>query len=130
MKYQVFKSYSTPGTWPSSNIQQGSSCPVRTGYMYFPQSKVKEDVHGWNLPKYTGSVNDLTGTQSVVTELIHIRRLLPHCMGSQAKGVNALFGDGHVSFSTNQEAFADELWAENPGNNPMNFRMIVSRLEP
>lgn len=129
-KYQVFKSYNSPGCWPSNNIQEGSSRPVRTGYMYFPQSKMKEDVQGWNLPKYTQRLSDLSGQHSVVTELLHIRRLLPHCLGNQAKGANALFGDGHANFSTNQEAFADELWADNPGNNPMNFRMIVSKLDP
>jgi prepilin-type processing-associated H-X9-DG protein len=98
--------------------------------MYFPQSKTREDMHGWNLPKYTRSLNDVTARYTVVTELIHLRRLLPHCYGKQAKGVNALFGDGHVNFSTNQEAFTDELWADNPGNCPMNFRLILSKLDP
>ena len=128
IRFQVYKSYSEPGhPWPWNTI--GESI-VRTGYMYFPQSKIKEDVHGWELPEYTGSLNNITASHTVVTELIHIRRLLPHCYGKQAKGVNGLFGDGHVNFSTNQEAFVDDLWGDNPGNSPMNFRMILSKLDP
>jgi prepilin-type N-terminal cleavage/methylation domain-containing protein/prepilin-type processing-associated H-X9-DG protein len=128
IRYQVYKSYSSPGhPWPWNSI---GGHLVRTGYMYFPQSKQKEDVHGWKLAKYTDSIHELSNLHTVVTELIHIRAQLPHCMGKQAKGVNALFGDGHVNFSTNQGAFADELWSDNPGNNPMNFRLILSKLEP
>jgi prepilin-type N-terminal cleavage/methylation domain-containing protein/prepilin-type processing-associated H-X9-DG protein len=130
IRFQIYDSYNSPGCWPSNNIEQGNPRLVRTGYMYFPQSKTREDMHGWNLPKYTGSLNDVTARYTAVTELIHLRRLLPHCYGKEAKGVNALFGDGHVNFSTNQEAFADELWADNPGNNPMNFRLILSKLDP
>jgi hypothetical protein len=132
IRYQVYKNYRSPDhPWPWNSI--GGNL-VRTGYMYFPQSKQKEDVHGWKLAEYTNTIHELSSLHTVVTELIHIRELLPHCMGKQAKGVNALFGDAHVNFSTNQDAFVDELWGPrgsgNPGNDPMNFRLILSRLEP
>ncbi len=129
--FQRYESYSDEGhPWPWNTIGEGI---VRMGYMYFPQSKFKEDVQGWKLPKYTNSLSKLSVQHTVVTELLHIRRLLPHTTGGRtgrAKGVYGLFGDGHVNFSTNQEAFVDDLWAESPGNNPVGFRMIVSKLDP
>jgi prepilin-type N-terminal cleavage/methylation domain-containing protein/prepilin-type processing-associated H-X9-DG protein len=116
--------------WPWNTIGDHR---VRTGYNYFPQSRIKETVQKWQLPKYTNSLMNLTARHTVVTELLHERKLLPH--GSygrlkRAKGVNALFGDGHVNFSTNQEAFVDELWVENPGNHPVNFRRILTYVDP
>jgi prepilin-type processing-associated H-X9-DG protein len=53
-------------------------------------------------------------------------------------GINTLWGDGHVSFSTSKRAFEPKLWdpgddadsAQNPGDNPQKFRTIVSLLRP
>jgi len=54
-------------------------------------------------------------------------------MGDKARGLNALFGDGHVNFSTNEEAFADNLWPDGFNQTEqadLSFRTILSKLEP
>lgn len=53
-------------------------------------------------------------------------------------GLNALWGDLHVSFSATKQAFDPKLWdpgddfatQQNPGDNPKKFRTIVSLLRP
>jgi hypothetical protein len=53
-------------------------------------------------------------------------------------GINALWGDMHVSFSASRQAFDPALWdqgehhaaTQNPGDNPDKFRTIVGYLRP
>jgi hypothetical protein len=74
----------------------------------------------------------------MVTDLIYTVATRPHTSSRNPVGINALWGDAHVSFSTSKEAFAPDLWdsgehhvgAQNPGDNPAKFRTIVGFLRP
>jgi hypothetical protein len=66
--------------------------------------------------------------------LIYTRRTLPHTTAKNPTGLNALWGDSHVSFSNTKKAFDPSLWGTDeetdpdqvPGGNQMKFRTIVS----
>ena len=53
-------------------------------------------------------------------------------------GLNAMWGDLHVSFSTSKAALNPKLWdpgdndasSQDPGDNPTKFRTIVALLRP
>jgi hypothetical protein len=114
---------------------------VRTTYMYYPQTDVlssqpEEAEFGWVMTarKHT----QLSSQRSTITDLIYTRATLPHTTSNNPLGLNAMWGDGHVTFSTTKAAFAPELWdagehhvaGENPGDNPAKFRTIVAMLRP
>lgn len=71
-------------------------------------------------------------------DLIYTVRIRPHTSVKSPSGLNALWGDGHVSFNTTQEAFdpklrdplADAASLQNRGDNATKFRTIVSLLKP
>ena len=78
----------------------------------------------------------LVAQRSMVTDLIYTLATRPHTTSRNPVGINALWGDGHVSFSTTKAAFHPDLWdkgehqvnLQNPGDNPRKFRSIVSLL--
>lgn len=80
----------------------------------------------------------LTSHRSVVTDLIYTWGTMAHTSGRTPYGVNVLWGDGHVKFSTTKAAFDPQLWggtgpdpsAETPGDNPTKWRTIISYLRP
>ncbi len=115
---------------------------VRINYMYYPQSSYpakRNPAPGqeeWRLVAKKST--QLTAQRSMVTDLIYTVATRPHTTNKHPTGINALFGDGHVTFSTTAEAFAPELWDhgehhtahQNPGDNPAKFRTIVGLLRP
>lgn len=123
--------------WPKADDRRND---VRGCYMYYPQgSKSTPSVLGpesWSL--VAEKVNELDSQRSVVTDLIYTFRTRPHTTSRNPTGLNALWGDGHVSFSTTPAAFDSKLWdpgddtatLQNPGDNPVRFRTIVGRLRP
>ncbi|MBI3414375.1 MAG: DUF1559 domain-containing protein [Verrucomicrobia bacterium] len=134
MKY--FESAKVP--WPM--------CPpegnVRGNYMYYPQSDVRAKKvpspgeEEWTLVAEKSV--QLVSQRSMITDLIYTLRTRPHTSNRSPTGLNALWGDGHVSFSTTKAAFDPKLWdggedhaaSQNPGDNPRKFRTIVSLLRP
>src|SRR5690606_10514629 len=82
--------------------------------------------------------SQLVAHRTLVTDLIYTTRTRPHTSASQRTGLNALWGDTHVSFSTTPRAFDPKLWdpgddhlsAQNPGDNTLKFRTIISLLRP
>jgi hypothetical protein len=80
----------------------------------------------------------LVAQRSIVTDLIYTTRTRPHTTSRNPTGLNALWGDTHVSFSTTKKAFDSKLWdpgddhlsMQNPGDNTQRFRTIVSLLRP
>jgi prepilin-type processing-associated H-X9-DG protein len=74
----------------------------------------------------------------MTTDLIYTVATRPHTSSKNPVGINTLWGDGHVSFSTTKRAFDTSLWdkgehhtaMQNPGDNPKKFRTIVSLLRP
>jgi len=126
--------------WPNSF--PGPISGVRGNYMYYPQS----DRPANNNPapgqeewrRVSEKSSQLLATRSVVTDLIYTVRTRPHTSSRNPVGIDALWGDGHVSFSTTKAAFDPKLWdpgndnatRQNPGDDPKKFRTIVSLLRP
>ena len=115
---------------------------VRTTYMYYPQTD-KEARPGSAPPMdqwmtVAEKSSQLVSQRSILTDLIYTKATIPHKSSNQPDGVNALWGDMHVSFSTTPQAFAPDLWDQgqhhvgktNPGDNPTKFRTIVGLLRP
>jgi prepilin-type N-terminal cleavage/methylation domain-containing protein/prepilin-type processing-associated H-X9-DG protein len=132
---KYFESKTVP--WPMYAIDG----QVNMTYMYFPQSEVPskisaEAAKGWT--QVARKQSDLRATRSFVTDLIYTWGTMAHTSGSTPYGVNALWGDGHVKFSTTKAAFDPKLWggtggapsSETPGDNPTKWRTIVSLLRP
>jgi prepilin-type N-terminal cleavage/methylation domain-containing protein/prepilin-type processing-associated H-X9-DG protein len=125
--------------WPKCDDERDS---VRGNYMYYPQSDLPArkvpppGTEEWSLVAEKSS--QLVSTRSTVTDLIYTVRTRPHTTARNPTGINTLWGDGHVSFSTTKRAFEGKLWdpgddaatAQNPGDNPQKFRTIVSLLRP
>jgi prepilin-type N-terminal cleavage/methylation domain-containing protein/prepilin-type processing-associated H-X9-DG protein len=125
--------------WPKCDDQRDS---VRGNYMYYPQShqRAKERLiagqEEWSLVAEKSV--QLVANRSIVTDLIYTVRTRPHTTAKNPTGLNTLWGDGHVSFSSTKQAFDPKLWdpgddaasMQNPGDNPTKFRTIVSLLRP
>ena len=125
--------------WPKSDDKRDN---VRGNYMYYPQSNQlakktpKPGEEEWSLVAEKSS--QLVAQRSVVTDLIYTLRTRPHTTSRNPTGLNTLWGDVHVSFSTTKQAFDPKLWdagddhlsLQNPGDNATKFRSIVSLLRP
>jgi prepilin-type N-terminal cleavage/methylation domain-containing protein len=135
LKYYENARYS----WPKSDDQREN---VRGNYMYYPQSDrpaktpPRPGEEEWSLVAEKSS--QLVAQRTMVTDLIYTLRTRPHTSSRNPVGINALWGDTHVSFSSTRQAFDPKLWdpgddansAQNPGDNPRKFRTIVALLRP
>ena len=135
MKYYENAKY----PWPKGDDKNAD---VRGNYMYYPQSDQpakktpQPGQEEWSL--VAEKSGQLVSQRSMVTDLIYSTLTRPHTTAKNPIGINALWGDGHVSFSTTKQAFDPKLWdplddagsAQNPGDNPTKFRTIVSLLRP
>jgi prepilin-type N-terminal cleavage/methylation domain-containing protein/prepilin-type processing-associated H-X9-DG protein len=132
---RFFESKNVP--WPMYAVDG----QVNMTYMYFPQSEVPsaiptEAARGWT--KIARKQSDLRSDRTMVTDLIYTWGTMAHTSGRTPYGVNALWGDGHVKFSTTKAAFDPKLWggtsanptSESPGDNALKWRTIVSYLRP
>jgi len=134
LKY--FESAKVP--WPMAPPEGN----VRGNYMYYPQSNVpakanpKEEEKEWM--RVADKATQLGANRSLATDLIYTVATRPHATAKNPAGINALWGDTHVSFSTSKAAFDPALWdkgehhtaMQNPGDNPRKFRTIVGLLRP
>jgi prepilin-type N-terminal cleavage/methylation domain-containing protein/prepilin-type processing-associated H-X9-DG protein len=134
MKY--FQSITIP--WPMAPPERN----VRGNYNYYPQSdrpvraNPSEMEREWTL--VAEKTTQLVAQRTMTTDLIYTVATRPHTTSRNPVGLNALWGDGHVSFSTTKAAFDPSLWdkgehhasMQNPGDNPRKFRSIVSLLRP
>jgi prepilin-type N-terminal cleavage/methylation domain-containing protein len=125
--------------WPKSDDKRDN---VRGNYMYYPQSSQlarknpKPGEELWSL--VAEKSGQLVADRSIVTDLIYTVRTRPHTTSRNPTGINTLWGDMHVSFSSTKAAFDPKLWdpgddhlsTQNPGDNPTKFRTIVSLLRP
>jgi hypothetical protein len=133
MKYYENSRY----PWPKCDDLRAD---VRGNYMYYPQSKEPASAstgqEGWSLVAEKSS--QLVSQRSMVTDLIYTVRTRPHTTAANPIGINALWGDTHVTFSTTKQAFDRKLWdpgddaasGQDPGDNTPRFRTIVSLLRP
>jgi len=120
-----YKSYTQPGEWgtlpQNYNTQNGSNNWVRTGCTYYPQSTKKDASQ---LPKVAKKHEEIDHNRTMVTDVIWKYDTLSHVIGDRPRGLNALFGDGHVNFSVTPAAFAHDLWFINPFPDQSNLRTI------
>jgi prepilin-type N-terminal cleavage/methylation domain-containing protein/prepilin-type processing-associated H-X9-DG protein len=139
---RTYEYYSASAPWPSTPVGSADD-NVRTGYNYFPQSKKLENVgRGIELPEivydsknnpFPLKVSQMDPNRSISTDLVQNLNASPHKDKSIA-GLNTLFGDGHVKFQnarSNPKAFDPALWKDSSaadyiGNNPFNFRLVMS----
>jgi prepilin-type N-terminal cleavage/methylation domain-containing protein len=115
---------------------------VRGNYMYYPQSntpaKANPPAGQEEWMRVAEKSAQLVTYRSMVTDLIYTLRTRPHTSNHNPVGINAIWGDTHVSFSTTKRAFDPKLWdpgdddasLQDPGDNPTKFRTIVSLLRP
>jgi prepilin-type N-terminal cleavage/methylation domain-containing protein/prepilin-type processing-associated H-X9-DG protein len=114
---------------------------VNMTYNYFPQSEAPsrrpaEEARGWTQVAYKQT--QLSVQRSFVTDLIYTWGTMAHRVGRNPAGLNALWGDGHATYSTTKAAFDTQLWggtganpsSETPGDNATKWRTIVSYLRP
>ncbi len=114
---------------------------VNTTYNYFPQTdlpskKAAEEKLGWT--QVASKQTQLSAQRTIVTDLIYTWGTLAHRSGKNPGGLNALWGDGHATYTTTKAAFDTKLWgdtgatpsAETPGDNATKWRTIVSYLRP
>ncbi len=121
--------------WPSFYASR-----VRGNYVYYPQSGSRSLMSptnaDWTL--VAEKTTQLVPHHTMVTDLIYTWRTIPHRSANNPAGLNALWGDAHVSFSSTKAAFDrarywdfdDHLSNQNPGNNTAKFRNIVALLRP
>ena len=133
---KFFQSSAVP--WPMGSTEAN----VRGNYMYYPQSDQPAKAapqpgqEDWSL--VAEKTTRLVSNRSMTTDLIYTVRTRPHTTSNHPIGINALWGDAHVTFSTTPKAFDPALWdpgddqltLQNPGDNPAKFRTIVSLLRP
>jgi len=125
--------------WPKSDDKRDN---VRGNYMYYPQSNDAAKANPKPGEEFWSTVaqktSQLVADRTMTTDLIYTVRTRPHTSNRNPSGINSLWGDTHVSFSTTKAAFDPKLWdpmddaqsAQNPGDNPTKFRTIVSLLRP
>jgi prepilin-type N-terminal cleavage/methylation domain-containing protein len=139
VRFEMKHYYNERYPWPKCDDQRND---VRGNYIYYPQSDVpareapRPGEEEWSLVAEKAS--QLVAHRTLAADLIYTTRTRPHTSASQRTGLNALWGDTHVSFSTTPRAFDPKLWdpgndhltAQNPGDNTLKFRTIISLLRP
>ena len=135
MKYYEDSQY----PWPKCDPQRDG---VRGNYMYYPQSNQPAKANPpagqelWSL--VAKKTTQLVCQRTLTTDLIYTVNTRPHTTARNPNGINALWGDLHVSFSTTKQAFDPKLWdpgdndatMQDPGDNTTKFRTIISLLRP
>ena len=132
---RYFESEKVP--WPMYAVDG----QVNMTYNYFPQTdnpsvKPADAQRGW--VQVAHKQTELSSQRSMLTDLIYTWGTMAHTSGKNPYGINALWGDGHVNFSTTRAAFDPALWggtgpnpsAETPGDNTTKWRTIVALLRP
>jgi prepilin-type N-terminal cleavage/methylation domain-containing protein len=151
---RTYEFYSKSAPWPSLPVGYTDN-KIRTGYNYLPQGKKLEAIGGGHIgPKVASSTatcpssstcvpmkqNEMDPNRSIFSDLVQNLETTPH-KGSgitSVAGLNAMFGDTHVAFQSanaNPQAFDKTLWKDTSdtdyiGNNPSNFRYVMSLWKP
>ena len=131
LKWVRYESYIVPGPWGTLpqqyNIVEGINNWVRVGYCYYPQSVDKDAAR---LPLVAAKHEKIDRNKTTVTDLIWDFDNLSHVVTGKPRGLNALFGDGHVRFSNDPAAFDPVLWADTVRPGTPQFRTILNLLRP
>jgi prepilin-type N-terminal cleavage/methylation domain-containing protein len=151
----TYEVYAVKAQWPmgaDATAPATSSNPgyVRSGYMYYPQSKIlgttPAGVPEW--PPYTQSETQLktwicvprfkmtqVDQQKSMTVDVLYKGLdnLAHKAGGKAAGLNAVFGDGHVNWQgikNNSAAFNTTVWANIAAGSGADVRFAMNEFKP
>jgi prepilin-type N-terminal cleavage/methylation domain-containing protein/prepilin-type processing-associated H-X9-DG protein len=100
-----------------------------------PDDKIRVSYHYWLHAE--SSLVELSNKPVALDNIQHWNSVA-HTKNNQPHGVNALFGDGHVSFSNHDDLFELNLWNggptagpwDGPGNSRDLFTAILTRLNP
>lgn len=124
-KYETY-AYGKP--WPYVPSSNGTLGIIRTAYSYVPKGRTKELLsNGMYSHKYTDKASNLNSNTIMIADFIASLSSLNHRAGmSKSSGVNAVFGDGSVSFRHNEEALDSQYWDPVPNNLKLNFRTIIA----
>jgi prepilin-type N-terminal cleavage/methylation domain-containing protein len=140
----TFDYYNTSAPWPSTPAGSGDD-NVRTGYNYFPQSKVMVPLGNGQAAKITYDSaqeyipfkeSDVDQSKSISTDLVQNVDASPHRSSRSVAGLNAMFPDAHVAFQNargNPAAWDTKLWGDSStpiGNNPQGFRQVMYQWRP
>lgn len=129
--------------WPSASGSLPNPGYIRTGYNYYPQCRATNVYIGsgrW-VPQAAVTPTKWTALdtkRSIATDVAYSIDTLAHRSSGAVTGLNALFPDGHVKFQnarSNPQDFNITLWGyngdpSNIGNNPSNFRYVMSLWQP
>jgi prepilin-type N-terminal cleavage/methylation domain-containing protein/prepilin-type processing-associated H-X9-DG protein len=111
----------------------GSALPTKTNGQ--PDDKIRSSYHYWLHGKK--SLANLSLAPVVFDNIQHWNSVA-HTHSGQPYGVNALFGDGHVNFTSDQTLFDRQIWNggpdagpwDGPGNSRDLFNHILALLDP
>jgi prepilin-type N-terminal cleavage/methylation domain-containing protein/prepilin-type processing-associated H-X9-DG protein len=147
-----YEYYALKAPWPyGADLASAANDYLRSGYSYFPQAKVLErvvvgfGVGPQDLPKLppTSSVgqslltpykqSQIDPAKSMVVDLVQSSTdSLSHRSKGDPAGLNACFGDGHVTWQglrQNPKAFNNQLWSD-IGNNGRSYRYVMNLWQP
>jgi prepilin-type N-terminal cleavage/methylation domain-containing protein len=142
----TYEHYTQDGVWPYGG--KGDTT-VRTGYHYFPQSKTMQNMGiGLSLPEVPSpgdkhylppmKSSKVDVAKSMATDLIHnldSPAAAPH-RDSKIAGINAMFGDGHITWQSarrNAQAFEFAIIMRNTTDDStrgINFRKAMNLWKP
>lgn len=148
----AYEYYTAKDAWPNgADLKAGDNDYLRSGYSYFPQAKTLETVvvpYGFgpqSLPKLPGAASfgeslliplkqsAVDPNRSMVVDLVQTSTdSLSHRNHGGPAGLNACFGDGHVTWQgikKNPTAFNNQLWS-NIGNDGKSYRYVMSLWQP
>ncbi len=141
-----YETYTKTGDWPFGSTET----TIRTGYHYFPQARALQNMGtGLLLPEVKIDPADnsfrlpikqteVDPAKTITTDLIHnlsSAGAAPHRDGNVA-GINAMFGDGHVTWQSAKKNAAAFLIAGYPGpgnlaaNDGIAFRKAMNLWQP
>jgi hypothetical protein len=126
--------YSTLG-YPSTPVGLGDN-EIRTSYNYLPQSKTLVSIGNGHLgPAVCLKIDDLNLNKSLFTDLVQDVNNTAHMSGPKSPGINALFGDIHVTFEYSGRYPADfdnTIWTTNGGIGEYapSFQYVMSLWQP
>ena len=122
MKYYEDSQY----PWPKCDpLRDG----VRGNYMYYPQSNQRAKANPpagqelWSL--VAKKTSQLVCLRTLTTDLIYTVNTRPHTTARNPIGINALWGDLHVSFSTTKQALTPSCGTRVTTTPPCRTQVII-----
>jgi hypothetical protein len=107
-----YQSYIAPPPWGKLPQKFNSSDPiaehnqwVRMGYTYYPTNRLTSGIP----QEACKLIEQLNQRMPYMTDIMRHKEELSH-KTSKSYGLDALFGDGHVTFCKNQSVFNDPIW--------------------